>query len=186
MTLSIFLAAAAAAAQAAAPHSVDPAQARAAGYAQAQQALGAATAQPAVATQVSPLARFLPVGTMVSVTPIEELSSKHIKEGQRYQFMVVNDVTDNGQVVIPRGSTATGVVSMQTGRAIGGKSGKFDITFESVTANGVTFPLSGVHRQEGKGNTVGALLGSILISGRSAVMMPGEVVTAMIKERTPY
>ena len=178
MMSSIFVVAAAAAAQAAAPV---PSSAQALGYAQAQQALsGSAVQQPGAAT------RILPAGTQVSLTPIEELSSKHIKEGQHYQFMVVSDVTDNGVVVIPRGSTATGLVSMQTGRAIGGKSGKFDITFETVTANGVTFPLSGVHRQEGKGNTVGALLGSILISGRSAVMMPGEVVTAMIKQATPY
>jgi hypothetical protein len=146
------------------------------------------TPAPVVAPDaaVAPQGRYLPAGTQISLASVQELSSKHIKEGEHYQFQVVNDVIDNGVVVIPRGSMASGVVSMQTGRAIGGKSGKFDITFESVTANGVTFPLSGVHRQEGKGNTVGALLGSILISGRSAVMLPGQVVTAMIKERTAY
>ena len=111
---------------------------------------------------------------------------KHIKEGDRFQFQVVNDVVENGLVVIPRGSIATGIVSMQTGRAIGGKSGKFDITFENVVANGRSFPLGGVHRQEGKGNTVGALLGSILISGRSAVMLQGQIVTATVKEQTAY
>lgn len=142
-------------------------------------------ASPAT-SPVTTAGHFLPGGTIVRLAALQELSSKHIKEGERYQFQVVEDVTDNGTVVIPRGSVATGVVSMQTGRAIGGKSGKFDITFESVTANGITFPLSGVHRQEGKGNTVGALLGSILISGRSAVMLPGQVVTAMIKDRTAY
>jgi hypothetical protein len=46
--------------------------------------------------------------------------------------------------------------------------------------------LSGVHRQEGKGNTIGALFGSIIISGHSAVMLPGEIVTAFVKERTAY
>ncbi len=89
-------------------------------------------------------------------------------------------------MVIPRGSHAVGVITMQTGRAIGGKSGKFDVSFESVVANGTTSALAGVQRQEGKGNTVGALLGSILISCHSAVMLPGQVVTAMIKEPTPY
>ena len=29
-------------------------------------------------------------------------------------------------------------------------------------------------------------VGAQLISGRSAVMLPGQVVTAMIKDRTPY
>lgn len=130
--------------------------------------------------------RSLPAGTQVSLSPMQEISSKHIAMGERFQFQVVNDVVENGLVVIPRGSIATGVVTMKTGRAVGGKSGKFDITFESVTANGRAFPLSGIHHQEGKGNTVGALLGSIVISGRSAVMQQGQIVTAMIKEQTAY
>jgi len=141
---------------------------------------------PTVAPQTSQAVRFLPAGTIVSLTPLEQLTSKHMREGERHQFIVVNDVMDNGIVVIPRGSPATAVVTMQTGRAVGGKSGKFDVTFENVTANGVNFPLSGVHRQEGKGNTLGALFGSIIISGHSAVMLPGEIVTAFVKERTAY
>ena len=141
---------------------------------------------PAVAPQTVAAARFLPAGTLISLTSLQELSSKHIKEGERYQFIVVNDVVDNGVVVIPRGSNASGIITMETGRGIVGKSGKFDVTFESVSANGVTFPLSGIHRQEGKGNTVGALLGSMWISGHSAVMLPGEIVTAFTKERTAY
>lgn len=150
------------------------------------QAVSRAHQQPAAVPQISPVVRFLPAGTQVSLTPLEELSSKHIKEGEHFQFTVVSDVVENGIVVIPRGSMATAVVSMQTGRGIVGKSGKFEITFESVTANGVTFPLMGIHRQEGKGNTVGALLGSMWISGHSAVMLPGEIATAMIRERTAY
>ena len=56
------------------------------------------------------------------------------------------------------------MINWKTGKAIGGKSGKFEITFEQLTVNGHVIPLSGVHRQEGKGNTVGALFGSIWIS----------------------
>jgi hypothetical protein len=173
MAFPILVLAAAAAAQAAAPQpAVQPAPA-------ASQVI----TEPA---QVVRAARVLPAGTMVSLTSIQELSSKHVKEGEHYHFVVVSDVVQDGVVVIPRGSKASGIISMQTGRAIGGKSGKFDVTFESVNANGVTFPLSGVHRQEGKGNTVGALFGSILISGRSAVMLPGQVVSAMTRDSTPF
>ena len=145
----------------------------------------AAPAAPAPAL-VQVAQRSLPGGTQVQLAAMQEISSKRVREGEKYQFTVVNDVVDNGVVVIPRGSTATGVITMKTGRAIGGKSGKFDITFESVSANGKVFALMGVHRQEGRGNTVGALLGSILISGRSAVMLPGQIVTAMTKEQTAY
>jgi hypothetical protein len=185
MPVSFIVLAAAAAMQAAAPA---PASAPATTPADAAQPAPAAAdiqATPAPAPTASQ-ARFIAAGTQVSLAAMQELSSKHIKIGEHYQFTVVSDVTDNGVVVIPRGSIANGVISMQTGRGIGGKSGKFEVTFENVAANGVTFPLMGVHRQEGKGNTVGALLGSIWISGHSAVMLPGQVVTAMVKDKTAY
>jgi hypothetical protein len=156
---------------------------------QAKQAQGRVVAPASVATPdptVRPAGRFLPAGTLVSLSPLQEISSKHMREGQRFDFMVVEDVAENGVVVIPRGSRATGIVTAQTGRAIGGKSGKFDISFDSVIANNVRFPLTGITRREGNGNTVGALFGLIFISGRSATLLPGQVVTAMTSDRTAY
>ena len=159
---------------------------------QAKQQQGQVVA-PAPAAPVMPSrsqanlgARLLRAGTLVSLSPLQEISSKHMRAGDRFSFLVVQDVVDDGVVVIPRGSNATGVVTAQTGRAIGGKSGKFDISFESVVANGVRFPLTGMAREEGKGNTVGALLGIIFISGRSATLLPGQVVTAFTSTNTPY
>jgi hypothetical protein len=177
MMITTMLAAAAAAAAAPQWVPLNGSQAQ-----QAQAQTSSAQQTPAVPA----VARFLPAATMVSLTSLQELSSKHIRQGERYQFAVVNDVTEKGVVVIPRGSIATGVISMKTGRAVGGKSGKFDVTFESVTANGVRFPLSGVYHQEGKGNTLGALFGSIIISGHSAVLQPGQVLTAFTSDRTAY
>ena len=184
MLNSVFAFAAVAAAQGAATQSAPtwvPLQ-------QSQQQAPASQTQAAtvVAAPVPAVRRYLPAGTQVSLAAIQELSSKRVRVGEHYQFTVVNDVVDQGVVVIPRGSIADGVITMKTGRAIGGKSGKFDVTFANVTARGVTFPLMGVHRQQGRGNTVGALLGSILISGTSAQMLPGQIVTAMIKEQTAY
>jgi hypothetical protein len=137
-------------------------------------------------SQVRPANRFLPAGTLVRLSPLQEISSKHMREGQRFPFVVVEDVVEDGVTVIPRGSSATGVVTAQTGRAVGGKSGKFDISFESVTANGVRFALTGMSRKEGKGNTMGALFGLIFISGRSATLLPGEVVTAFTSAQTAF
>ena len=140
----------------------------------------------APAAMTATTGRMLPAGTVVNLTTMQEISSKHVNLGDKFQFQVVSDVVESGVVVIPRGSIATGVITMKTGRAIGGKSGKFDITFDSLSANGRTFPLMGIHRQEGRGNTVGALLGSIWISGKSAVMVPGQMVSATVKEATAY
>lgn len=130
--------------------------------------------------------KLMPANTLLTVTPMQEISSKHIEVGQAYRFLTVGDVTENGFVVIPRGSMVTGVITWKTGRAIGGKSGKFDVEFRSVLVNGVQVPLTGKHHQEGRGNTVGALLGSIVISGRSAVMEQGQQASAFTAGPVPY
>ncbi len=130
--------------------------------------------------------KLMPANTLMNITPLQEISSKYVEVGQAFRFATVGDVTENGFVVIPRGSPVTGVISWKTGRAIGGKSGKFEVEFRSVLVNGHEMPLSGKHRQEGRGNTVGALLGSIVISGRSAVMVQGQQVPAFTAAPIPY
>ena len=80
----------------------------------------------------------------------------------------------------------TGEVTFETGKEIGGKSGKFELAFRSVQVRGVEYPLTGVHRQEGKGNTVAAVFGSMLVSGRSAVMQPGQEARAFTATPIPY
>lgn len=128
----------------------------------------------------------LPSGTMLVITPAQEISSKHVEEGQQVMFRVVNDVVEGGKVVIRRGSAVTGTITWKTGRAIGGKSGKFEVTFNSVSVNGRSIALTGKHRQEGRGNSVGALLGSMVISGRSAVMLPGDLVNVFTGQDFVY
>lgn len=154
--------------------------------AQAAPAVQTAPAVAAPAIALAPASRLLPAGTQVELTPQAEIASSKVRVGDKFNFTVVNDVVEQGVVAIPRGSIATGVINWKTGKAIGGKSGKFEVTFESLTANGHVVPLMGVHRQEGKGNTVGALFGSMWISGRSAIMQPGQIVKAMVKEATTY
>ncbi|BEV00051.1 hypothetical protein [Novosphingobium olei] len=144
-----------------------------------------AYAQTETATPAAMAAVTLPTSTVVSVTPEQEISSKKIELGQKVAFRVVNDVTEQGKVVIPRGSLVEGTISFKTGKAIGGKSGKFEVTFNKVNVRGKDYALRGVHRQEGKGNTVAAVFGSMLVSGRSAVMQPGQYVDAFTAEPIP-
>lgn len=100
--------------------------------------------------------------------------------------LVVNDISDGGVVVIPRGSQVVASVTWKTGKAVGGKSGKFEVTFEKVNVRGRDYAMRGVHRQEGKGNTVAAVFATWLVSGRSAVMQPGQFVNAFTAEAIPY
>lgn len=140
----------------------------------------------AITPTQAPTSRSLPAGTILQVTPTEEITSKRVEEGQKVSFLVAADVVEKGVTVIPRGTTVEGTITWKTGRAIGGKSGKFEVTFNSVTLGGKAYKLAGQHRQEGRGNTTGALLGSIWISGRSAVMLPGQIVNALTSEPIPF
>ncbi|WP_336981329.1 hypothetical protein [Altererythrobacter fulvus] len=154
--------------------------------------LDVAPAQPALETRAemfvpAPVASsskqvILPVNTLVLVTPAEEITSKKMKEGTTREFLVVEDVVQDGAVIIPRGSPVTATVTWRTGKGIVGKSAKFELSFDRVRVNGRDFALRGAHRQEGRGNTAGALLGSMIITGRSAVMPVGQVVNVFTKE----
>lgn len=146
----------------------------------------APVAAPApVAPVAVPVRIVLPANTMITVTPVDEITSKGMKEGDHRTLQVVNDVLHDGTVVIPRGATVRALVSWRTGKGIVGKSAKFELTFQSVLVNGVEYALKGKHRQEGKGNTVGALLGSMIITGRSAVIVSGQQLTAFTAEDIP-
>lgn len=140
----------------------------------------------AAAMPAAPVAHVLPESTMVQIANDAEITSKKVEVGNRFNFTVVNDVVENGVVAIPRGSKVEGVVTYKTGKAIGGKSGKFELNFDKIVLRGGSFAMRGTHRQEGKGNTAAALLGSILVSGRSAVMVPGQIVTAYTAQPIPY
>ena len=144
------------------------------------------SAQPpmSVAPRTAPSATSttLPVETMIAVTPVQDITSKKMKEGDVVALQVANDITHNGVVVIPRGAPVKGTITWHTGRGIGGKSAKYEVTFNHVTVGGRQYALRGKHRQEGKGNTVAALLGSMLISGKSAVMVQGQLINAFTAE----
>lgn len=144
----------------------------------------AEVAAPVAAT--APATRMMPPSTLVQLTPAQEISSKHIEEGQTVAFVTVSDVVEGESVVIPRGSPVNATVTWKTGRAIGGKSGKFEVRFDSVRVRGKSYPMSGTFRQEGRGNSVGALLGSMIVTGRSAVMLPGQIVNGFTAAQIAY
>ena len=145
----------------------------------------AATTMTATAAQAQ---RTMPANTNITVTPVEELSSSRLHRGDRVQFLTVGDTAaPDGTVVIPRGSPVTGTITMLTGRGIFGKSGKFDVTWNTITVGGREYALHGVHHQTGRGNTVAAVFVSGVISGRSGRMTPGQsTAVAITTDAIPY
>lgn len=154
----------------------------AAGPALAQNAPAAPPADPAPVPVRTPVTVTLPINTLVEVTPAEEITSKEMKEGTTRMFLVARDVVEKDVVVIQRGSPVTAEVTWRTGKGIVGKSAKFELTFKSVRVNGFEKLLRGVHRQEGRGNTAGALLGAAVITGKSATMIPGQIINVFTAE----
>lgn len=49
---------------------------------------------------------------MISLTPLEELTSKHMREGESHPFLVANDVTENG--VVAPGEVVTTITRERT------------------------------------------------------------------------
>lgn len=145
-----------------------------------------ATAQTTPTTATVPAGRALPANTLLTVTPTAELSSKKLKVGDTVAFVTIGDVSEQGTVVIPRGAAVKGEITFKTGKAVGGKSGKFEVTFKSVQVGNTEYQLTGTHRQEGKGNTVAAVFATWLVSGRSATMTPGQEARAFTAAPIPY
>lgn len=151
----------------------------------APDAVAPAASQIVAPTPTPALATLLPANTLISVTPVQEITSKDMKEGDVRMLQVATDVSEKGVIVIPRGAPVQALVTWRTGKGIVGKSAKFELTFQKITVGGKDYALKGTHRQEGRGNTVGALLGSMIITGRSAVMPSGQIVNAFTAEAIP-
>jgi hypothetical protein len=127
----------------------------------------------------------LPANTPVIVALSGSLSSSANKVGDTFPLSVVQDVVKNGQVVIPRGTRAVGEVVWRTGKGGFGKSGKLEIAVRHIELGGQRLPVTGKFRQDGKGNTVGAvagvaiagLVGGFLIKGKAGVIPHGQEIT---------
>lgn len=202
MTFPIFALAAAAAAQAAAPHSaVDPAQARAEGYAQAQQALSGPAAQAGLAMQVTPISApatanaVLRVGTEVPLRLVEELTTKgkKLRVGDRFHLETSEPVMVQGVNVIPVGSPAVGEITDIRNKGMWGKSGHLGARILYVTVNGRQVRLSGAFDDKGVAGGVGAVAVSALVfwpagffmTGTSARVPAGSIIKSFVDEDVP-
>lgn len=128
----------------------------------------------------------LPANSEVVLRMAEELTTKggRAKVGQTFRLTVAYDVRVNGVTVIPMGTPAIGEVTMKTGRAVFGKSGKMDIELRSINLDGQRVEITGSYRQQGEGDTLAAVGAVVLaapllvITGKSAVIPRGRELVA--------
>jgi hypothetical protein len=149
----------------------------------------AATAKrgPAPSTASAPPAAVAPVavpaGTVLTVRLGQTVGSKSSQPGEEFQATLAEPVESNGNVLIPEGATARGVVeeAVPLGRFKGGA--RLRLTLREITVGGKSYPVqtSAVDRSEkgkgkrtatmiGGGAGVGALIGGLAGGGKGAAI----------------
>lgn len=140
-------------------------------------------AAPAPQAPPPPAVVDLPAGTDVRVRLDSDLGSKISHAGDSFTATVANDVTSNGQVVIPRGAQAEGTVI--DAKALGHFKGGavLSIRLERISTRWGSYPVatSTISRAEkgkgkrtalfaGGGAGLGALIGGLAGGGKGAAI----------------
>ena len=151
----------------------------------------AVQAQTAPVTTAATTSGTLRAGTSVPLKMSEPLTTlgKKLKVGQRFQLETAENVMNDGNVVIPAGSPATGEVTEVRNKGMWGKSGRINGRVLYVRANGRQIRMSGQLDDKGTTGTA-AVVGSLVIipiagffmTGTSANIPLGTPVTAFIDE----
>ena len=131
----------------------------------------------------------IPSGQELDVRLGTTLSSKTAKVEQRFEATTVADLTQNGRVLIPAGSTVRGVVSAVDPADRLHRAGSLTLSFDEVTVRGRSYPFRGMAtnvfesggiREEagtaGVGAGAGAIVGGILGGVKGAIL--GAVIGA--------
>ena len=201
MAISIFALAAAAAIQATAPHSsAYAASARAAGYAQGQQALSG-EGVPVSSSSPLPVAppatgnAILRDGTEIPLRLEEELTTKgkQLRVGQRFHLTTTEPVTVNGVNVIPVGTPAEGEITDVRNKGMWGKSGHLAARILYMTLYGRQIRLTGNFDDKGVAGGWGAaavsafvfLPAGFFMTGTSAEIPAGTIVKSFVGEDVP-
>lgn len=135
----------------------------------------------------------LKTGTPITLAVAEEVNSSTHEEGDLFKLTVLNDVMLGSDLLIPRGTPATGEITWRTGKGAFGKSGKMEFSLRSIMLNGTTIPVTGDYRQEGEGNTVATGVGILavgvfagFITGKRARLPVGRELMAQLAQDVPF
>jgi len=179
MTISIALAALAAAQAAAtlAPAPTAPA--------------AIAPAAPQAVILSSPTESVLRAGTEVPLIMAESITTngKNIRVGQRIRLQVASDVRLGSTVVVPAGSPAEGEVTDVRFKGMWGKSGRIEARVLNARVGDRMIRLSGTFDDKGVTGTAGVVASAVLlplvgffVTGTSANIPAGSGVKAFLDE----
>jgi len=129
---------------------------------------------------------IVPAGTSITISLGSALGSKLSQANQTFQGTVAQDVTVGNEVVIPKGSSASGTVTdaKALGRFKGGAL--LNIRLDSISLNGYDMPVQTAAKsftEKGKGTrtavltgggaALGALIGGLAGGGKGAAIGAG-------------
>jgi len=180
----------AAAQSAPAPGQTAPAAAPASSAPAAEQPAPAAApepaAEPAPPPPPPPPPPVVPAGTSLTVRLGSSLSSKTSHSGDTFQATTSSSIRRNGEVLIPAGSTVSGVVVVAKERGKIKGQGELDLQLTAINVHGRSYPLSTAVVEQtlkGKGKRTavttaggggaGALIGGLAGGGKGALIGMG-------------
>ena len=153
-------------------------------------ARGPADTAPTGPAEVNDSARgVIPAGQEIDVRLQSRLNSGTAQPEQRFEATTVVDLTQDGRVLIPAGSTVRGVVSSVKAAGRVDRTGSLTLSFDRITIRGRDYPIRGMATQlfesggirdeagtAGIGAGAGAVVGGILGGVKGAVL--GAVIGA--------
>ena len=158
------------------------------------------TTPTTVQTVKEPLAFGLQDGTPVKLRTTRNMSSADSKTGETVDFEVLEDVKIGETIIIPKGGTALGTVTLGKPKGRMGKGGKLDVTIDSVRlTDGEKVSLRAVKENKG-GSHTGAMTGAIVatsilffpaapfflfMKGKDITIPKGTEITAYISGDAP-
>lgn len=130
----------------------------------------------------------VPVGTPVSLKLSTPVSAESSNAGDAVMFNVVSDVVVNGKVVIPAGSTASGLIMKAKKRNFVGLPASIMIQVSTIQgADGSSIPISVSKESEGDSKLVISVVLSLLccilfllMKGGNAEFPAGTVLNATV------
>ena len=162
-------------------------------------AVSTATVAVAQTSTTSPVAAILSpskpnvlrAGLQIPLVMAEPLTTegKALRVGQRVNLATAEDVSLGGQVVIPKGSPATGEITDVRNKGMWGKSGRIAGRVLFVRANGRQIRMTGTFDDKGVTGT-GAVVAAVVLlpvvgfftTGTSAKLPLGAAVTGFLDE----
>jgi hypothetical protein len=131
---------------------------------------------PAHETPAPPLQLTVPAGTEIAIRINQNINVKHTVAGDRFTGEVVEPISLNGIVVVPRGTPVSGRVDEAHRRGHFKGRSVLELRLTSMTLNGYEYPLDthdNVRTKKGKGKRTAGFIGGLTGAG----MIIGGVAT---------